>query len=389
MRSRQSRLGTGLLAVALVLVVISTAQPANGLPVVSDLLSLLGLGGGKQPSQGSQPAGGLPIVSDLLSLLGLGGKRPSQSTVIGCKPQNCSAIREPFETLCDGLDNDCDGNIDLLLPVPENVCNTGLKGVCATGYAQCHPDRSGVKLCLGPSPRPETYNGLDDDCDGIVDNVKPIVAAGISARIALFAFDGVDPSSPSGYRMVLDQRGLPYDLISGTAAIDLALVSLRAKYSLVILPPGWTSAWLTNTRRAYLELFANAGGIVFAFLPDNGATANAFCGLSSAAVSTSVTYMRTSSTSSSAGAAILAHLDTFEETNLLINAFTGAGDSQVLHASVVLNPILGVNVLMNVFTGASGNSLLGAGLTRRTVGSGAIYAFGHDMIFFLGLQVLH
>ena len=47
-------------------------------------------------------------------------------------------------------------------------CNTGQKGVCGTGITGC---KTGMVTCNPVFPTsPETCNGLDDDCDGTVDN---------------------------------------------------------------------------------------------------------------------------------------------------------------------------------------------------------------------------
>ncbi len=79
---------------------------------------------------------------------------------------SCLAIQEPSAELCDGLDNDCDGDIDESL----------VAGSCSVGQGACL--QSGVARCVNaqfvcdaqaPLPQDERCNDFDDDCDGQVD----------------------------------------------------------------------------------------------------------------------------------------------------------------------------------------------------------------------------
>ena len=82
---------------------------------------------------------------------------------------------EAEETLCDDLDNDCDGQVDEGLSLGLAGASLGLGEPCegvgacagASGVVACH--EGGVRCDALSSASPESCNGLDDDCDGSVD----------------------------------------------------------------------------------------------------------------------------------------------------------------------------------------------------------------------------
>ncbi len=83
----------------------------------------------------------------------------------------CSAVAGmPSAELCYNKDNNCNGTVDEGNPEAGLACTTMLPGLCAPGITACN---SGVKQCL-PNVQPgtvtETCDGVDQDCDGAVDN---------------------------------------------------------------------------------------------------------------------------------------------------------------------------------------------------------------------------
>lgn len=78
----------------------------------------------------------------------------------------CVPNEEPSAEVCDNLDNDCDGEIDEDLD--GHHCTTGDPGRCGEGLTECV---DGVPYCHALGAMPEVCNGVDDDCDGIIDNM--------------------------------------------------------------------------------------------------------------------------------------------------------------------------------------------------------------------------
>lgn len=167
------------------------------------------------------PGGGEPCRTGKLGVCGVG--------LIYCVSGllECVQTVQPSAEVCDGLDNNCDGQVDEGNPGAGLPCNTGLPGVCGEGISTCTEGKPGC-IQVG-QPSPEVCDGKDNDCDGIIDPPNSI-----GCSVFLKDQDG-DGYGIAGDTQCLCQATAPY---TGTQPGDCCDTDARARPS--------ATAWFTT-----------------------------------------------------------------------------------------------------------------------------------------------
>ncbi len=113
---------------------------------------------------------------------------PCPDGTVVCAPGQADTICEDPENAlvekCNGVDDNCDGQIDELWPTLGDACDGEDADSCAEGQIACDGSGTGVVCAELGNGHEESCNTKDDDCDGLTDELWPDLGG---------ACDGPDP----------------------------------------------------------------------------------------------------------------------------------------------------------------------------------------------------
>jgi len=127
-------------------------------------------------------------------------------TVNQCTPLTPDAN----DKACDGIDNDCDGRVDEDFVSTTTSC--GIGSCQANGFTICQAG-SLIDTCSSGSSYPEICDGIDNDCDSLIDEGYPVsmncgvgacAATGLKQCINGVTVDQCTPGTPAADDSVCD-----------------------------------------------------------------------------------------------------------------------------------------------------------------------------------------
>ncbi len=119
----------------------------------------------------------------------------------------------PIEELCNGVDDDCDAKTDETFPSLSTACTVGVGACQRAGLEVCAADGEAAVCSARPGqPEDEACNGVDDDCDGVVDETFAGLRTPCAVGVGLCQRQGINVCRPDGAGVQCDaEAGAPAD----------------------------------------------------------------------------------------------------------------------------------------------------------------------------------
>ncbi|CAI5529275.1 unnamed protein product, partial [Closterium sp. Naga37s-1] len=92
-----------------------------------------------------------------------------------------------LQEVCDGLDNNNDGKVDID-PLTDRLLTRPCRNPCGAGIETCID--GAFQNCTAPVHGPEVCNGVDDNCDGLIDNSPSPAAPQLDCASGSLCFKG-------------------------------------------------------------------------------------------------------------------------------------------------------------------------------------------------------
>jgi len=123
---------------------------------------------------------------------GIGACRTGMQTCTNNAWGSCVGEVTPTTETCNGIDDNCNGAIDETFPMKGQSCDGPDSDLCKNGIYTCSADGSKL-VCDNEiiTNIPELCNGKDDDCDGIVDETFPNRGQSCTAGLGACMTSGV------------------------------------------------------------------------------------------------------------------------------------------------------------------------------------------------------